>query len=279
MFSGMRPLPVQGRHCCILSLILRPPPPTLSTKPRPPHSWHGTSTETVSSTEGRVLPVIPACSAGMTSPLAGPRPRRPSVHQSVTAAVARLCPWLRPRYRKRRSRRWSSSVAQPACPGPSWPSVRACRSRRSWRLSASAACRTWPPPVVWLERSTSTSTSCFPTWRTTMTDDRPVTSEQAILVTPEQAILAVKPAGLDPSKPLKEQLRGRREPQPRAADSGSGKQVKTLSETSTHQAPPGNSAGRLRCCPAAALILQQELAPVSPYSRRPTASRAWSPVR
>ena len=40
-----------------------------------------------------------------------------------------------------------------------------------------------------------------------MTDDRPITSEQAILVTPEQAIPAVKAAGLDFGKPLKEQLR------------------------------------------------------------------------
>jgi hypothetical protein len=116
MASGMRPLPLQGRHCCILSLILRPPPPTLSTKPRPPHSWHGTSTETVSSTEVRSLPVIPACSAGMPSPLTGPRPRPPSVHRSVTAAVARPCPWLRPHYRTHRSRRSNGSVAPPAGP-------------------------------------------------------------------------------------------------------------------------------------------------------------------
>jgi hypothetical protein len=82
MFSGMRPLPLQGRHCCILSLILRPLPPTLSTKPRPPQYWHGTSTETVSSTEARSLRVIPACSAGMPSLLAAPRPRPPGVHRS-----------------------------------------------------------------------------------------------------------------------------------------------------------------------------------------------------
>jgi hypothetical protein len=135
MFSGMRPLPLQGRHCCILSLILRPPPPTLSTKPRPPHSWHGTSTETVSSTEVRSLPVIPACSAGMPSPLTGPRPRPPSVHRSVTAAVARPCPWLRPHYRTHRSRRSNGSVAPPACPvwlmpskivWPTWCSVTGC---------------------------------------------------------------------------------------------------------------------------------------------------------
>jgi hypothetical protein len=129
----MRPLPLQGRHCCILSLILRPPPPTLSTKPRPPQYWHGTSTETVSSTEGRallkldsdvelripardledLLPGIPACSAGDAASLScppAPSTRCPPIRNSGGCQALSM---LRPRYRTRRSRRSNGSVAQP----------------------------------------------------------------------------------------------------------------------------------------------------------------------
>src|SRR5215207_2621318 len=51
MSSGMTPRPLQGRHSFVLSRTMRPPVVTVSTYPRPPHSWHGTLTETVSSTE------------------------------------------------------------------------------------------------------------------------------------------------------------------------------------------------------------------------------------
>src|SRR5215204_5572646 len=51
MSSGMTPRPLQGRHSFVLSRTMRPPVVTVSTYPRPPHSWHGDLTETVSSTE------------------------------------------------------------------------------------------------------------------------------------------------------------------------------------------------------------------------------------
>jgi len=54
MSSGMRPLPPHVRQSVVVSSTTCPASVTVSTKPRPPHSWHGTLTEIVSSAdEGR----------------------------------------------------------------------------------------------------------------------------------------------------------------------------------------------------------------------------------
>jgi hypothetical protein len=67
MSSGIRPLPPQARHSFVVSSTTCPASVTVSTKPRPPHSWHGTLTEIVSSAEERCPPSIPEESSVWTA--------------------------------------------------------------------------------------------------------------------------------------------------------------------------------------------------------------------
>jgi hypothetical protein len=149
MSSGMRPVPPQARHSFVVSPTTCPASVTVSTKPRPPHSWHGTLTEIVSSAEDRCPPSISEEASAWTARADRPLRRVPRrTGPAVDPVCLNSCA---------ASPRWSRVGVIPLL----WPGLLATGPAKRWYSSASAAgCGSEPASLSERSGARSATATC-----------------------------------------------------------------------------------------------------------------------